>query len=162
MSTEKPISLKSESVSSSLTLLLKIVFPTLWLTFFGLLTIAVLFSEETGLGVFGMGTAKYVLPMVLLSGGIFFYFTIMDLKKVELGKDHIYITNYFKTYRYSFESLKEVNELDWGIVHFISFKFHSKTQFGKSIFFLGSKNKWPDVLSRTPNFTNQFINKEEV
>ena len=89
-----------QRVSSNLTLLFKIFIPTAWIAFFTPMTIAFLIAERANLP-FGGGT---VVRIGFLVGFLLFllliYYLLLPLKRVELAQDGIYVSNYFKTYRY--------------------------------------------------------------
>lgn len=135
-------------VSSGTTMFFKIVFPTLWFTFLGLFTITILYSEWTG-GT-NLGMVAYVMPMVMISGAIFFYFTIMALKRVEISDSHIYVSNYFKTIRLPLAAVKDYSTMELGIFYLASISFVQKTTFGKRIVMLGSKTKWSIFREKMP------------
>lgn len=44
------------------------------------------------------------------SGAVLFYFALLSLKRVECDSQYAYVTNYFKTYRYPWDSIVEIKE----------------------------------------------------
>ncbi|MDX1479275.1 MAG: hypothetical protein R3301_16280, partial [Saprospiraceae bacterium] len=98
-------------VSSYWTLMMKIFIPTAWIVFFGALTV---FTTVLN----GMGHFRLPLPIKALIIGLYIlgilllYLSFQRLKRVEMAQDHFFVTNYFKTYRYTYDSLKGINELD--------------------------------------------------
>ena len=135
-------------ISSNLTLLLKIFIPTLWLSFFGIFTIAFLFSNVEQFATFIFW--KLGLLFFFLAFTALFYFTIMKLKRVELGKDFVYASNYLKTYRYPYHNVEKMTEHDLGL--FTLVKIHLKTpgKFGKKIPFLLDEAMLKDFLKKNP------------
>jgi hypothetical protein len=137
-------------VSSSWTLLYKVFIPTVWIAFFGSLTIFVVFMDSMGALSAHIAIKLGVLVFFLIGFAIL-WFTLMDVKRVELAEDAFFVTNYFKTYRYSYNSLKEVKEKDLLIMYITIFKFTEKTAFGKSIFFIQRRKIWMAFLAENPH-----------
>ena len=141
--------MKEIRVSSSWTLFYKIFLPTVWIVFFGVLTIFTLISG-------GVRSLPYhlavqgTLVMVLLSGFALLWFTLMDLKRVELTDDCFYVTNYFKTYRYTYDSLKDIRELKFLWINVTVFEFVQKSSFGKKIIFIQRRQVWNEFIDTHP------------
>jgi len=141
-------------VSSSWTLFYKVFLPTVWIAFFGALTLIVVFMN-------GMGTLsahiwiKLGLLLFFLTGLAVLWYTIMDLKRVEVAEDAFYVTNYFKTYKYSYNSLKSVKEIDLFVMHITIFRFIEKTAFGRKIFFIQRHKIWTAFLAANPDLIAQ-------
>ena len=74
-------------VSSNLTLVLKIFLPTLWIAFFGLLTLAIFFSSGKENLLFGDWTFKLSVLGLFLVFLVFIYFTIMKLLRIEFAEE---------------------------------------------------------------------------
>ncbi len=66
------------------------------------------------------------------------WFTIVDLKRVEADDNFYYVTNYFKTYRYHKEDVKEIKSLDFGIFKWNTMVMKEATKFGRRISFIGN------------------------
>jgi hypothetical protein len=116
----------------------------MWIAFFGVATGVFLFSFNS-VFVFQAGALLFYL------GGIaILYFTLIPLKRVEGSPEHIYITNYFKTFRYTFESLSRIRTLDLLLVKIIVVHFRDKTSFGKMIYFIRRKGVWEEYLLSHP------------
>ena len=136
-------------VSSSWTLFYKVFLPTVWIAFFGALTLLVVVMNDLGSLSAHLGIKLGVFAF-FLSGLLLLWFTLMDLKRVELAEDAFYVTNFFKTFKYSYESLKEVREFDLIFLHITLFKFVAKTAFGKRIFFIQRRKVWTAFLQANP------------
>ncbi|RLD20914.1 MAG: hypothetical protein DRI69_05325 [Bacteroidetes bacterium] len=137
-------------VSSSWTLFYKIFLPTVWIAFFGVLMMFIVFMDGMG-AVSAHILIKLGVLLFFLSGLAILWFTLMDLKRVEMAEDAFYVTNYFKTYRYNYESLKEVKERDLLVLHITTFKFTEKTAFGRRIFFIQRRKVWTDFVNEHPH-----------
>jgi hypothetical protein len=137
-------------VSSSWTLFYKIFLPTIWIAFFGSLTLIAITMNTLG-AISSHIAVKLGVLAFFLSGLALLWFTLMDLKRVELAEDAFYVTNYFKTFKYSYQSLKEVKEFDLIFLHITLFKFVAKTAFGTKIFFIQRRKVWTGFLQANPD-----------
>ena len=137
-------------VSSSWTLFYKIFLPTMWIAFFGALMMFIVFMDGLGALSAHFGVKLGVL-LFFLTGLAMLWFTLMDLKRVEMADDAFYVTNFFKTYKYNYRSLAEVKELDLFVMHITTFKFIAKTAFGKKIFFIQRRKVWSDFVNTYPH-----------
>ena len=147
-------------VSSNLTLVLKIFIPTFWLVVFGLFGFVVWFTTYDVFGsipatTFRIGYAVFYLLFIL-----FFYFTIMNLKRVEMSDEGLFATNFFKHYRYSWESIEKITEAPFPFVRVVTITFKEKTSFGKKIHFIPSKKRFQDFLISHPKISEQLLEKE--
>ena len=136
-------------VSSNWTLGLKIFIPTTWIVFFGSLTI---YIAMNGFGQFQLPIAARAGAVgIYLVGLLLLYVTLLRLKRVELSPTHFYVTNYFKTYRYTYDSIRVVKENDYLIFTTVVFKFVEKSTFGKQIYFVRRKKIWAEFIAEHPN-----------
>jgi hypothetical protein len=130
-------------VSTNWTLFLKIFLPTFWIVFFGSLTFFVVVLNGGG-----ALSSHFLLKAVTLFTFILFllalYFSLIQLKRVEVAEDHFYVTNYFKTYRYSYDSIKSINETDLFITKLVSIRFVQKSSFGRKVRFLSRAQVWDE------------------
>ena len=97
-----------QRVSTNLTLFYKIFIPTFWIVFFGAVLVASLLLPYQYVG--NIPRLSFQIGMVLFfaSGVAVLYFTLMSLKRVELDRDFLYATNYFKTYRYPYHNIEKI------------------------------------------------------
>lgn len=141
-----------QRVSSNLTLALKIFLPTVWVTFFGLFTIAILFAENANLP-FGGGT---LIRLSFLVGFLLFlflmYVSVLRLKRVEFGDDGIYVSNYFKTYRYKYIDIESIKESDYLILKVAVIKLKEKGQLGLKLPFIISGVHYDDFIKNHPSY----------
>lgn len=127
-----------QRVSSNLTLVLKVFVPTLWITFFGLMTVAVLFAGEDNF-FFAQTHIKLIFLVSFLVFLALIYFTVMRLLRVEFGEGVFTASNYFKTLQYTFDDIDDIIEYDMLIKKLVRIKMKGKTQYGSSIYFLASQ-----------------------
>jgi hypothetical protein len=125
-------------VSSDWTLFLRLFIPTVWIVFFGVVEIVVIYYH--------MGPPAFLIGPVIcyFIGVALLYFTLMRLKRVECSPDYLYVTNYFKTFRYSYESIASTASTNFLIVAIVSIRFKERTTFGKKIYFLKRRKVWEE------------------
>ena len=149
----------STRVSSNLTLVLKIFLPTLWIAFFGLLTIAIFFSSGEENLLFGDWTFKLSVLGFFLVFLFFIYFTVMKLLRVEFSTEAFSASNYFQTYQYSYEDIEELKEYNLIFKTLVCIKMKGITKHGRNIFFLKSKAWYNDFIAKHPEIFENLISK---
>jgi len=146
-----------QNISSNLTLLLKIFIPTFWITFFGAFTIASLITPNLELGFTSTFIFRIGLTIFVLIGTSILYFTFIQLKRVDMDDEFMYVSNYFKTYRYSYPSIEKIKERDFLLFHTIHVHFKEKGEFGKKIVFLSRSDKLNRFLRKHPEVAQQLM-----
>jgi hypothetical protein len=68
----------------------------------------------------------------------------MRLKRVECSADFLYVTNYFKTFRYSYDSIASTGVTQFVICEIVSVRFKERTAFGKKIYFVKRRKVWEE------------------
>ena len=139
-----------DRVSSSLTIVLRIVLPTVWLvtiiSLVILLTVAVSGKAQLFTNPILWGSLLFILG----SGFAFIYFVLWRLYRIDMDHKSIYISNYFRTFKYPFsdvDSIKGISSLPDRIFHI---ELKSKGSFGKHIYFLASQKLWQDFVEHHP------------
>ena len=148
-------------VSSSLTLFFKIFFPTFWSVFFGSFLILILFfGEQLG---YAFTRIEVKAGFVVVFAGFFFlmYFTVMRLKRIELTHESFYVTNYFRTYRYTFDSLADVRVTDFIVGKILTLEFNSKAAFGKKVFCILRGSVWESFLATHPEVFSHLLEEKD-
>ncbi len=81
----------------------------------------------------------------------------MRLKRVELDGEFVYVTNYFKTFRYPYSNVERMDESDY--LFFRSMHIHLKEggNFGKRITFVVSQKLMDDFLKGHPDVARHFL-----
>jgi hypothetical protein len=87
----------------------------------------------------------YILFFALL------YFTVMQLKRVELSPDSYYVSNYLKTFRLVYEDIEKISIIPLGRLQLITFRLKAKGSFGKKITFLASKQLYELFMKANPD-----------
>ena len=148
-------------ISSSATLGLKLFLPTFWIVFFGSFTIAVLISGLGKAPLFGSIGFKLGTLAFFVLGVVLQYFSIMQLMRVELDHEYLYVTNYFKTYRYTFDSIQKISQQDLGVFRLGRIYLNTAGKFGKRILFLQSRQKFEDFLQSHPVLAPKLLPEED-
>lgn len=146
-----------QRVSSNLTIVLKIFFPVAWITFFGAMTIAFLVADQANLPYGGgmavrLGFLGFFIMFLLL-----IYWFLLPLKRVEFGPDGIYVSNYFKTFRYMYIDIENIKEQDLGIMSLGTIRLKQKGKFGKKIRFIISQVNYKDFLNSHPHLFSHLL-----
>jgi hypothetical protein len=137
-------------ISSNWTLFLKIFFPTAWMTFFGLLTLAIILADPGELPIGGGIVFKIVFVTGFIVFLLFIWLTVIRLKRVDFGDEGIYVSNYFKTYRYKYEDVSKIKENNLGLFILGTIELKDKGSFGKNIYLIISKIHYQDFLEKHP------------
>lgn len=125
-------------LSSNLTLALKIFIPVFWTTLLAASTLMAWFGPEQYFSWLDLPSLRWGLLVTLLMATLLFRFAFWPLKRVETDDVHIYVSDYFKTARYRWDSdvvtLHQERFLLLFPVAFLELK--GKGSFGRKPFFL--------------------------
>lgn len=146
-----------QRVSTNLTLFLKVFIPVFWAIFFGAMLIA-LFVNKDFLGQLNTSSFRIGAVFFYLSGLATYYFLLFNLKRVEFSAEHAYATNYFKTYRYSWDSIQHLEESSFLFFTIVSIVLHEAGAFGKRITFIASKKGYRKFMTAQPQ-TQELVKK---
>ena len=140
-----------ERVSSNLTLFLKLVLPVAWAVFFGSFALAFFISDpaDTPLLYNPWFKWSYLFGYITILGIL--YFSVGRLQRVEFGPDGVYVTNYFKTFRYQYTDIARIKENDFGLGLLVTIVLREKGYFGKSVRFLAARKNYQDYLEEHLN-----------
>jgi len=145
-----------QRVSSNLTLFFKIFIPVFWAVFFGAFLIALFVEKEA---LFSTNTSNFRIGAVLfyLSGLAMYYFLFFNLKRVEFSEEHIYVTNYFKTVRYSWPSVDRISNTSFLTFTIATIELKEAGIFGKSMTFLASRKHYKQFMLDHPGVLGESI-----
>lgn len=125
-------------LSSNLTLALKIFIPIFWTTLLTACSLAAWFGPERYFEWVNLSSLRWGLLLTLLMAVLLFRFVFWPLKRVESDDVHIYVSDYFKTARYRWDSdvvaLHQERFLLLFPVAFLELK--GKGSFGRKPYFL--------------------------
>jgi len=149
-----------ERVSSQLTIMLRIALPTIWLTAVLSLTILLGWTVRGKAQVFYNPLVWLGFIIILGSGIAFVHFILWRVYRVDMDKNYVYVSNYFKTFKYSFSDIELITESKILPGRLFIIRLKSKGSFGKDIYFLASQKLWKDFLVEHPDvFRNIYYDK---
>ena len=138
-------------LSSNYTLFLKIIFPTLWIVFFGSFLVAMFIVDPYDAPM--LTTTKF-RSIYIISYGIFLtllYFTVMPLKRLDSDGTYFFVSNYFKTYRYKIEDIESIKEANYLLFKTLRFKLRSKGSFGMHFTILVDEFRMNEFIKDFPD-----------
>lgn len=143
-----------QRISTNLTLVYKFFIPTFYLAFWGAFTVVSL--SLSGILLFW----KIIIVAVFAGGAVLFYFTLLKLKRVEIDEHFIYVTNYFKHFRYSLENIEKIVERDFLLLRTATIYLEQPGTFGKKIVFVPSGSLYNDFWKNHPEIQVELLRKK--
>lgn len=125
--------------------------PVFWIVFFGSMTIAAFVYDNAFYGEIPGGPFRIGLLIFFISGIAMFLFTLMRLKRVEMGTDGMYVTNYFKHLRYQYVDIEKIGESEFLFFKVVTIHLRAKGTFGKKFFFIASRDRYAEFWRQYPN-----------
>ncbi|MFM2395268.1 MAG: hypothetical protein RLZZ546_3251 [Bacteroidota bacterium] len=119
----------------------KIFVPIFYTTFFGLLTLTSFILDPEDIPLLASKTSRVILLTCYTLTAILMYFTIFNLKRVEIDEENIYVSNYLNTYRYKREDIENITTKNYFLFKLSTIAMKNKTKMGKNIRFIGSPEK---------------------
>jgi len=139
-----------QRVSSNLTVFFKLFIPTVWIVFFSTFTAALFFIDGRSLPFLTSPLFKYPFLLGYILFFTLLYYTVMQLKRVELGPDSYYVSNYLKSFRLVYDDVEKISIIPIGRLQLITFSLKAKGSFGKKITFLASKQLYELFMKANP------------
>lgn len=140
-----------ERVSTNLTLFYRIFVPVFWIVFFGSVTVAVWAISSNSLSL------QLGMTFFFLTGAATLFFTLMRLKRVEMGDEFVYVTNYFKTFRYPYSNIESVEVSQFLFVRVASINLVQGGYFGKRLLFIPSGRRLEAFFDAHPEHGKLFV-----
>ena len=81
----------------------------------------------------------------------------MQLKRVDMDEDFMYVSNYFKTFRYTYPSIEKIKERDFLLFYTIHVHLKEAGEFGEKIVFISRSKKLDRYLKAHPKVAEQLI-----
>ncbi len=132
-----------QRVSTNLTLFYKFFIPVFWTGFAGAGTATMLFLNDDSMTRLTT-LAFFALSLVVM------YFTLFQLKRVEMGDEAIYVTNYFKHFRYPYHNIEKITHRNFVLLQIATIHFRVPGSFGKTVRFVPSKSLYADFWTSHP------------
>ncbi|MCZ2101436.1 MAG: hypothetical protein LC107_07870 [Chitinophagales bacterium] len=137
-------------VTSNLTIFFKIFIPTVWIVFFTSILITIFTISSQTLPVLTTTSFKIGYTIFYVIFLLFLYFTVFQLKRVELGPEYYIATNYFRTYKLIYDDIEEITTTSLGRFILVKFKLKAKSSLGRKIYFLASKQLYEIFMNSHP------------
>jgi hypothetical protein len=129
--------MNARTLSSAQTFWMKFVFPTLWISMFGLGTLALFLDAFRGPdNTPPSPDMKWGFLAAWAAGTVFIYWACARLKRVRVEDSTIYVSNYLKEIRIASDAIAAVTENRWLNIHPVTIHLRSATEFGDRITFM--------------------------
>lgn len=144
-------------ISSNVTLFYKFFLPTFWIVFGGACTITTWVIPIRILPGVSAELFRWIFTALYFLVNVFFYFRTMRLKRVELDQEYVYISTYFKNYRYPHQDIEQIEEIirplfSGGYVH-----LKSAGSLGQKIPYVPVKGRLDIFLEEHPGVTLEVV-----
>ena len=150
-----------QRVSSSATILLKFFLPTFWIVFFGAFTLTVFLAGHDHYGNIPASYLQIGSLLFFVLGVAGLYWAVIRLKRVEMDEEFVYVTNYFKTFRYPYHNVKKMEESDYLFFRSMHLHFHQPGSFGKKVTFIVSQKLMDDFLKSNPRVVQHLLGENQ-
>lgn len=140
-----------ERISTNLTLFYKFFIPVFWLVFFGSITVASLLYSFSYVGRIPAPTFRIIMIFIFLSGTATLYMTLLRLKRVEMSEDFVYVTNYFKSFRYPYHNIEGIRTTRFFFIQIATLTLRESGSLGKHIIFIPSKQRFKIFFDQHPD-----------
>ncbi len=150
--------MKVQKVSSRWTFLFKWVLPIFWGLFMGGVALVICLSplEELQKPFDPLSAKILVVSFYLTVLGLLFLL-FRSAKWVGITDTHIYVSDYFNSYKYTLDSIKGFDEVNMLLYTKVIIHFHQPTaKFGQHIFFIRSYY-WKYFLEKHPHVLEQIF-----
>jgi len=127
---------KMNRLSSNSTLMLKLFIPIFWIVFFGAFAFASYVANPIEAPQIANKTFRIQSTIFVAIGIIFFALTFFRLKRVDADDKYIYISNYFKTYRYPTDTIDSIVIYNHLVLKAAHLTFKGRSSFGKKVIFI--------------------------
>lgn len=149
-----------DRVSSSLTIVLRIVIPTVWLVTVISLVVLLSWAVIGRAQIFSNPIIWLALLLIIGSGVAFIYFILWRLYRVDMDHKYVYVSNYFRTYKYSLKDIESIVGISLFPDRIFRIRLKSKGSFGKNIYFLASQKLWQDFIDEHPEQIRGIYDKK--
>lgn len=140
------------NISSGLTLFVKFILPIMSLGVFLPFMLFLFTADSVNYsGSLPLALVRLLIISFLISMGLILRFTLMRLMRVEVDAEHVYVSNYFKTVRYTFDSIETIDDQIILLFRVPVVRLKAAGIFGKNIYFWAG-SALHEVLEELPAF----------
>ena len=150
-----------ERVSTNATLFYRLFLPIFWIVFFGAFTLAVFITNRDLYGEIPGNYMRLGSAFFYITGVVVLYFTLMKLKRVEMDKEFIFVTNYIKHYRYPWHNVESIHEQNFLFLKLVTITLKTPGSFGKKFVFAASHQLYAGFWEEHPEL-KETINFERI
>ena len=119
-------------LSSLQTVLMKIIFPAIWIPLWGFGTLMLILDGLQG----GDPAVKWIFLFIWVAGSAFIYWSCIRLKEVSVDDNFLYVSNYLKEVPIPLSAIYDVTENVWINTHPVTIHLNSPSEFGDKIIFM--------------------------
>ena len=135
-------------VSTNLTLLYRIFLPVFTGVFLGAFAS---YALVQGLRF------RYILLAVFLGAMALFALTVWRLRRVEMSRDWVYVTDFFRQARYPWTNVSRISERSLGLFRVVRVYFHEPGSFGPKATFIASGSRWRPFKEEYPDRMAELV-----
>ena len=84
-------------------------------------------------------------------------FTVWRLKRMDIDKGYLYITDYFKTFRYTLDSVSSIEFFSIAWLKFLKIKLKEKGRLGNVFIVLIEKKMWDSYCAAHPEILQLIL-----
>jgi hypothetical protein len=140
------------NISSGLTLFVKFIFPIMSLGIFLPFLLWLFTSDSVDYaGTLPLAVVRLLIVSFLVSLLLLLRFTLMRLMRVEVDATHIYVSDYFKTARYTFESVERIDDQVILLFRVPVIRLKAAGVFKQNIYFWAGST-FQEVIDEFPEF----------
>lgn len=139
-------------LSSSATLLLRLFIPTMWIVFFGAFAVVGWTTSEDFVGPFQSNMYRIVTTLFVIIGVLLIRISFWRLHRVDADPEHLFISNYFRTYKYTMTSLDRIGIRHYGLFYLGRIELSQRGRLGKNIWFIPSRKRVEQFLRNNPEW----------
>ena len=139
------------TLSSNITLILRIFIPTAWLSFFGLFLAVIFLVDSSDKPLLANGVFRITFVSIFFLFLTLIYFTLWRLKRVETDGKSLFVTDYFKTARYPLEDVERISITNLFILKLGTVVLKDKGTFGRKLPFVAKNSNLKDFKNYRPN-----------
>jgi hypothetical protein len=122
----------SEQISSLHTFIMKWIFPTVWITGFGLGALLSWFDTRSGMPLGERG----MFPVFWILGSAFILAVAVPLKRVRIDGDRLLVSNYLREESTPLHNIVDVTESRWINLHPVTLHLRDPIGFGQRVTFM--------------------------
>lgn len=153
------------TISSKSSLVLKLLLPCFLFVFLGGVTIVTWFNPKLPDNSYLISdelllTIRIIFTSAFISLVGIWYLLFSKLHRVDIDGDEIYASNYFKTYRYSINSIEKIETSKTGWLQMGHISFYEKTSLGKKISLILNREKFLSVTKHNNLVANKLVLEE--